>query len=81
MEKRLRRRPIHSNNLDGGSEAAAKRQNRPSIKANPAKACRGENMLENERQNNLKMRRRQRTRDTKGAKCMQGGDGDNAETT
>ena len=38
-------------------------------------------MLENERQNNLKMRRRQRTRDTKGPKCMQGGDEDTAEAT
>ena len=41
-EKRLRRRPIHANSLDGGSRAEAKRQNHPPIRANPAKARRGE---------------------------------------
>ena len=45
-EKRLRRRPIHANSLDGrsegsGAEADVKRQNRPPIEANPAKTCRG----------------------------------------
>ena len=41
-EKRLRRRPIHANNLNGGSGAEAERQNRSPLKANPAKVRRKE---------------------------------------